>query len=97
MFAVQELATAAQHSIALVTVVFNNGAYGNVRRDQMTRFEGRVIASDLPHIDYLKLAEAQGVQGQRVASPAALKTALEDAIAADAPRVIEVDALKAIE
>lgn len=97
MFAVQELSTAAQHGIALVTVVFNNGAYGNVRRDQMTRFEGRVIASDLPHIDYLKLAEAQGVQGQRVASPAALKTALEDAIAADAPRVIEVTVNRAEE
>ncbi|MDA8574254.1 thiamine pyrophosphate-binding protein [Alphaproteobacteria bacterium] len=90
MFAAQELSTAAQHGIALVTVVFNNGAYGNVRRDQMTRFDGRVIASDLPKIDYLQLAEAQGVAGERVNSPAALQTALKSAIDADAPRLIEV-------
>ena len=71
-------------------VLFNNGAYGNVRRDQMTRFDGRVIASDLPKIDYLQLAEAQGVAGERVNSPAALQTALKSAIDADAPRLIEV-------
>ena len=34
MFAVQELATAVHHSIPLVTVLFNDGAYGNVRRMQ---------------------------------------------------------------
>lgn len=90
MFAAQELSTAAQHGIALVTVVFNNGAYGNVRRDQTTRFDGRVIASDLPDIDYLQLAEAQGVAGERVNSPAALQTALQIAIDSEAPRVIEV-------
>ncbi|MBQ0756307.1 MAG: hypothetical protein KBT54_04315, partial [Amphritea sp.] len=34
MFGVQELITAAEHKIGLVTIVFNNNAYGNVRRDQ---------------------------------------------------------------
>ena len=42
MFGVQELATAVQFSIGLVTVLFNNNAYGNVLRDQRERFEGRV-------------------------------------------------------
>src|SRR6201996_3859605 len=47
MFGVQELATAVQFNIGVVTLVFNNNAYGNVRRDQRERFDGRVVASDL--------------------------------------------------
>ena len=36
MFNVQELATAAQHGIDVVLVVFNDGAFGNVKRFQQT-------------------------------------------------------------
>ncbi len=39
MFGVQELATAVQHSINTVTVIFNNNAYGNVRRDQQRNYD----------------------------------------------------------
>jgi len=90
LFAAQELSTAAQHGIGMVTVVFRNQAYGNVRRDQQTVFEGRMIASDLPELDYVKLAEAQGVAGYRADSPATLQPLLEKAIADDAPALIEV-------
>lgn len=90
LFAAQELSTAAQHGIGLVTVVFRNDAYGNVRRDQMTVFEGRTIASDLPAMDYVKLAEAQGVAGYRCDSPEGLQPLLERAIADDQPALIEV-------
>ena len=61
MFGVQELATAVQFNIGVVTLVFNNNAYGNVRRDQRERFEGRVVASDLVNPDFVKLAESFGV------------------------------------
>jgi len=90
LFAAQELSTAAQHGIGMVTVVFRNQAYGNVRRDQQTVFEGRMIASDLPELDYVKLAEAQGVAGYRADSPATLQPLLEKAIADDALALIEV-------
>ncbi len=90
MFAAQELSTAAQHGINLVTLVFKNEAYGNIRRDQMTRFQGRTIACDLPPLDFLKLAEAQGVAGYRTDSPAGLKPVLEQALAANAPALIEI-------
>ena len=61
MFGVQELATAVQFNIGVVTLVFNNNAYGNVRRDQRQRFDGRVVASDLVNPDFVKLAESFGV------------------------------------
>ena len=90
MFAVPELATAALHGIGVVTIVFNNDAYGNVRRDQIERFDGRVIASELDNPDFVKLAESFGVAAYRVETPEALRPVLERAIAADAPAVIEV-------
>lgn len=90
MFAVQELATAAQFDIAVTTVVFNNGAYGNVKRDQQNAFDGRVIGSDLTNPDFLQLSESFGVAAERVESPTALRPALERALASDKPRLIEV-------
>jgi acetolactate synthase-1/2/3 large subunit len=90
MFAASELSTAAQHGIGVVAIVFNNRSYGNVARDQITNFAGRTIASDLPGVDYVKLAEANGVKGYRVSSPAELEPLLERAIAEDVPTLIEV-------
>ncbi len=90
MFAAQELSTAAQHGIGLITVVFKNQSYGNIRRDQMTLFEGRTLTCDLPELDYVKLAEAQGVAGYRASSPSGLRPVLEKAIADDVPALIEV-------
>ena len=69
MFAVQELATAVQYGIGVVTLVFNNNAFGNVRRDQRERFGGRVLGADLHNPDFLKLADAFGVRSERVVSP----------------------------
>ena len=81
MFAVQELATAAQYGIALVTLVFNNASFGNVLRDQRTAFGNRVIGSVLDNPDFMLLAKAFGVEGHRVTSPAALERVLAKAIA----------------
>lgn len=90
MFAVQELATAVQYGINLVTIVFNNEAFGNVRRDQIQEFDGRVIGSELVNPDFVRLAEAFGMAGRRVTSPDELKPVLAKALAAGAPSVIEV-------
>jgi acetolactate synthase-1/2/3 large subunit len=90
MFAVQELATAKQFNIGVVTLVFNNNAYGNVRRDQVENFGGRVVAADLVNPDFVLLAESFGVGAARVTSPAEFKPALEKALADGGPYVIEI-------
>jgi acetolactate synthase-1/2/3 large subunit len=90
MFGLAELATAAQYGIATVAVVFNNKAYGNVMRDQQQQYGGRIIGSALQNPDFVLLAESFGVQARRVCTPAGLKTALENALAADVPAMIEV-------
>jgi acetolactate synthase-1/2/3 large subunit len=90
MFGVQELATAAQYEIALVTVVFNNHSFANVLRDQETHFSGRTIGSRLHNPDFVRLAESFGVAGRRVKEPQELQAALETELEADRPALIEV-------
>jgi acetolactate synthase-1/2/3 large subunit len=90
LFGVQELASAVQHGIGLVTLVFNNNAFGNVRRDQQERFQGRLIGADLVNPDFGLLAQAFGVGFERVASPAALQPALQKALAQSGPALIEI-------
>jgi acetolactate synthase-1/2/3 large subunit len=90
MFGVQDLATAVQYGINVVTVLFNNNAYGNVLRDQQRLFGGRLIGSELRNPDFIKLAESFGVAAARVATPAQLKAELDRALARDAPALIEV-------
>src|SRR5246500_5334681 len=91
MFGVQELSTALQFNIGVVTLVFNNNAYGNVRRDQRTRFDGRVVAADLVNPDFVRLAESFGVAGSRVTSPDHFRPALEKALAHGGPALIAIE------
>ncbi len=90
MFAAQELATAVQYRLNLVTIVFNNSAFGNVYRDQQESFAGRLLGSELVNPDFVRFAESFGVQAFRVGSPAQLRPVLEQAFAADRPVLIEV-------
>ncbi len=90
MFGVQELATAAQFGINVVVLVFNNGAYGNVLRDQLQSFGGRVTAARLRNPDFVQLAGAFDVRSARVSTPGKLRDVLETAIASDAPWLIEI-------
>lgn len=90
LFGMPELAAAVQHGIGLVTVLFNNRSFGNVRRDQQVNFDGRLLGADLDNPDFMKLAESFGADGVRVDSPAALRPALAKAIDADRPAIIEV-------
>jgi acetolactate synthase-1/2/3 large subunit len=90
MYNVQELATAVQHGINVVAIVFNDGAYGNVKRMQRELYGNRVIASDLVNPDFVRLADSFGVFARRATDPEGLQDALEQALAQDAPAVIEV-------
>ena len=91
MFGVQELSTAVQFNIGVVTLVFNNNAYGNVRRDQRQHFDGRVVASDLVNPDFVKLAESFGVAAARVTAPDQFKAALETALGHGGPYLVSVE------
>jgi acetolactate synthase-1/2/3 large subunit len=85
-----ELASQVQHGLNVVSIVFNDGAFGNVKRTQQQQFRGRGIAAELVNPDFVALARAFGIAGQRVSTPAGLESALRSALAARAPALIEV-------
>lgn len=90
MFGVQELATAVQHDIAVVAIVFNNNAYGNVLRDQKLTYSGRYLGSELTNPDFVKLGESFGVRAFRATSPDELQSLITKALELNAPVLIEV-------
>jgi len=89
LFTAMEMATAAQNGIGVVSVVFNDGAYGNVRRIQKQSYNNRTIASDLHNPDFVKLGESFGIAAERVHSPEELGKAITRGIARAAPTLID--------
>ena len=90
LFGGTELATAVQHGINLVTILFNNSAYGNVMRDQKRMYEGRDSGSALRNPDFQMFARSFGVPSWKVTDAKGLKVALTEALAANSPTLIEV-------
>jgi acetolactate synthase I/II/III large subunit len=89
-FNANELATAVQHDIGLITIVFDDGAFGNVRGIQMNDFAGHTIASDLRNPSFARLAEVYGAVGIRAEGANALEAALREAVTRRGPTLIEV-------
>ena len=58
----QELATVAEYRLPLITVIFNDGAFGNVRRIQKEVF-ARTLGTELANPDFLKLGDAFACAG----------------------------------
>jgi acetolactate synthase-1/2/3 large subunit len=85
----QELSTAKKYNLGLVTIVFNDGFFGNVRLIQKNDYEGRYFATDLVNPDYPMLARAFGIATATVRSAEELAAVLPGAIAAREPILIE--------
>lgn len=90
LFSAQELATAVQHRIPVIAIVFNNGEYGNVRQMQKHLYGNRIIATDLHNPDFVALAEAFGALGLRAHGPAELGAAIATGVGSGRPTVIDV-------
>jgi acetolactate synthase-1/2/3 large subunit len=90
MYTLGELATQRQHDLNVISIVFNDGAFGNVKRTQQLQFGGRLIASDLVNPDFAAVARAFSIDAEQVSQPAELAGALRSAVAARRPALIEV-------
>ncbi len=89
LFNAAELATAVQYGINVVTVVFRDDAYGNVARDLDELFGG-TYETDLHNPDLVAFTESFGAVALRAGEPAELETLLPQALACQAPVVIDV-------
>lgn len=91
LFTGAELATAVQERLTLPIVVVNNRAYGMIKMQQEDRYgAGAGVAVDLVAPDFVALARAFGARGELASTPGELAGALERALAADGPTVVEV-------
>jgi len=85
-----ELETALKHRLPLVTLLWNNSSWGP-SFDQMPMLRGRVDPFDmLPELRYDRMFEAIGCHGEHVTRPDEIRPALERAMAAGKPSVVNV-------
>jgi thiamine pyrophosphate-dependent acetolactate synthase large subunit-like protein len=85
-----ELETAVRERIPVVCVVFNDRGLGNERAFQKELYGGRFFGVDYGDVDFAALARVFGAHGERVEEPAAVRPAIERALASGLPAVVDV-------
>jgi len=86
-----ELGTISAYGLPIIIVVMNNGTLGMVRQWQTMFYGKRHVQTTLDRPpDFVKLAEAFGVEAWRAKDEAGLRSALDAAFARRAPALIEV-------
>ncbi len=87
----QELATCAQNKIPIKVFIMNNGYLGMVRQWQELFWDGKYSHVDMGEFpDFVKLAEAYGVTGLRLADKTTLVEDMKRAIAIEGPVLVDV-------
>lgn len=93
------VATAVEHDVPAVWVVWNNNGYDSIRgqqatffgrdREIATRFR-RVASGELYSTDISGIARAMGADGSRIDSPDEVADAVESALKSERPTVLDV-------
>ena len=86
----QELATAAQYALPIVTIIANNGMYGTIRMHQEREYPRRVIGTTLVNPDFAAYARSFGADGYTIEATADFAPAFRQALASSKPSVIEL-------
>jgi acetolactate synthase I/II/III large subunit len=86
----QELATAMRHSLPVLIVLVNNDLYGTIRMHQERAYPGRQVGTDLANPDFAALARSYGAAGEVVERTEDFAPALDRALAAGGPAVLEL-------
>jgi acetolactate synthase-1/2/3 large subunit len=86
----QELATMVANDLDVLVIVVNNGMLGTIRMHQERHYPGRVMATDLVNPDFAAFAQSFGAYGERVEKTGAFEGALERALAARGPSLLEL-------
>jgi acetolactate synthase I/II/III large subunit len=86
-----ELATAVEVQAAVVFILMNDRGYGVIRNIQDAQYGGRHVFSNILTPDFSLICKAVGLPHARVGSADAFAPALDHALAAPGPRLVEVD------
>ena len=90
MMTCQELATAMQYDLPIVTVLVNNGMYGTIRMHQEREYPSRVVGTQLRNPDFAAFARSFGAHGETVTRTEEFAPALQRALASGTAAIIEV-------
>jgi pyruvate dehydrogenase (quinone) len=84
-----ELITVRQHDLPVKTIVFNNSSLGMVKLEMMV--DGLpAYETDHAPVDYSAIARGIGIPAWRVEKPGEIPGALQDALAAKGPALVEL-------
>ena len=86
---IQELGTVAHYQIPVKVVILNNMYLGMVRQWQELFYDRRYAYTELPPVDFVKIANAYGVEGIRVEEKEDVREALCAALDTDGPFVLD--------
>ncbi|MFY9194420.1 MAG: biosynthetic-type acetolactate synthase large subunit [Methanoculleus sp.] len=86
---IQELGTVAHYRIPVKVVILNNMYLGMVRQWQELFYDRRYSYTELPPVEFVRIAEAYGVEGITVDEKDDVREALETALATDGPFVLD--------
>jgi acetolactate synthase-1/2/3 large subunit/sulfoacetaldehyde acetyltransferase len=86
----QDLETAVREHIPVVTVVMTNNCWGSEKAYQKYFFNERYVGSDFSNPRFDEYARLFGAQGLRVETAGELRPALEKALSATVPTVLEI-------
>lgn len=90
-----ELATVSKYRLPIITLLINNQTLGMVRQWQKLFCDERYSQTDITgEVDYIKLAQAYGIEGKRVGCMKVLEEVLEEAVEKRRPIVIECSVSK---
>ncbi len=88
---IQELATVVQEHLKLKIMIINNSYLGMVRQWQNLFFDSRYAHTDMSvQPDFVKVAQAYGIEAGRVSSPDKLDTALKTMVNSDSAYLLDV-------
>ncbi len=85
-----ELETLVRLKLPVTCIVIANAVYGWIKAGQRSGFERRYFGVDFGVTDHAAVAAAYGVKSWRVADPAKLGAALEEALAHGGPSLVDV-------
>ncbi|NCC25608.1 MAG: thiamine pyrophosphate-binding protein [Deltaproteobacteria bacterium] len=92
-----EIQTAARYGLAVVFVVINNSALGNVWFRAREQGPGPAGLTEIPNHDWVRLARALGLEARRVDRPEQLAPTFEAALASGRPFLVDCLCDKAFE
>ncbi|MQB74726.1 acetolactate synthase AlsS [Limosilactobacillus reuteri] len=90
LFSGAELATAVQHHLNVVTIVWNDGGHYDMVKFQEEMKYSQAAGVKFGNVDIVKYAESFGATGLRVNKPADLTKVISQAFNIDGPVVVDV-------